>query len=239
MIKKIIPYLDKLITNASKNQNRIIFEMIKMIHFISHILLILNTNRLIFVQLENINININQIECMIHSEKYQFEYLYQSDDAEELIKSSIYVYSVENVANFEHIKWNLISIDRSLNVFYLRSHKLNQYMCSTSKRVNLFGRMMENRLEISNNDDKSCEWRLEKLFNELNNRTYKIWNVKYESELLYTSTHFFKLDKNKRGVYLMSNKNETNHENDKNDNSAESKRFNWNIDCFMGQFLMI
>jgi hypothetical protein len=204
------------------------------ISFILFIILLLLNVKFSF-QLNNDNNN--QIECMIHNEKYQFEYLYQSDDVEELIKSSIYTYSLGSVDNFDHIKWNLITIDRRFNLFYLRSHKLNQYMCSTSKRVNLFGRMMHNRVDLT--DDKSCEWRLEKVESEFNNRTYKIWNMKYENELIYASTHFFKLDRNKRGVYMVSNINEISYAtNDYNSNRDETNQFNWNFDCFMGQFLI-
>ena len=206
-----------------------------MIRFIFYHFLILNIKFSIQSELINNKITNSQIECMIHNEKYQFEYLYQSADIEELIKSSIYTYPLGSVDNFDHIKWNLVLIDRKLNVFQLRSHKLDQFMCSTSKRVNLFGRMMDNRMEVTG--DKACQWRLEKVANHFNNRTYKIWNMKYENELVYASNHFFKLDKNKRGVYLMSDA--TNNEFDVINYQNENSQFNWNIDCFMGQFLLV
>ncbi len=65
-------------------------------------------------------------ECLIHSIAYKFEYLYTTKEFESLKsgKRNAYTYPLNDVDDFDKIRWMLIPVNGSNSKFYIKSGKL-------------------------------------------------------------------------------------------------------------------
>lgn len=174
------------------------------------------------------------IECLINNLEYAFEYLHTSDDTdqlEQIYQRNIYTYPLEEIENFDFLKWNLVQIDGLPDTFFIISHSFNEeYLCASYKFDDVFRtkrmiyRRMVNKKQQKNIDN--CKWKLSKIESYSNNRTFRIRNLKYREYLFADETNF-KRDGFKRNIYL----------NGKHP-SNETNQFDWLVDCSRGTFII-
>jgi hypothetical protein len=172
------------------------------------------------------------IECLINNLEYSFEYLHTSDDTDQLEKvyhRNIYTFPLEEIDNFDYLRWSLIQIDGLSDTFYITSHLFNnEYLCSSFKFDDVFRtrRMIYRRdLKKQKNND-NCKWKLLKLESYSNNRTFRIKNLKYKEYLYADETHF-RRDSFKRNIYLFGKSP-----------SNETNQYDWLVDCSRGTFII-
>ena len=171
------------------------------------------------------NQSIYQAKCLIHNQKFMFEYLVSFG-----AKNKLSTYPLKGFDNFNQIKWLLI---RSFNnTFYIKSLTNNYFICSSEYEFAngiLFSknsRQIVKMVELSSviNDDRFCKWIFKKHEQDEQN-IYMIWND-YFNKPLFAS--YFTMSSNiisARHVFLWYKQ-------------PDSKQFNWFVDCNKGQFLV-
>jgi hypothetical protein len=173
---------------------------------------------------------INTSNCLIHSEKNKFEYLYtRSDEATNVCTSLL-----SKIDDFERINWNFIpaGTDKHGVVYYfINNKKTNELLCGTYTFKTISNARRSVYLMKNNSNIillEKCLWNLINLESrsEIKNKYYII-NT-YFQELLYSEINlFFNLRSNYRNVYLWSWRI----------TNSLIKGFIWSVDCEHGSFL--
>ena len=170
------------------------------------------------------------IECLIHNQKYSYEYLYASDDINSGMNKqpyhNVYTYSVGAVDDFDRIKWTISQTFKSNATVTIKSNQ-DEYLCSSETYQDIFRHRRKLYLKSVKNKalkmiSPNCHWRLEQIGNKT---LYVIWND-WHNEPLYAPTFFYKQDTTKRNVFLWRN------------SPSSSGQYKWFIDCSKGDFLL-
>lgn len=171
------------------------------------------------------NKSIEFVECLIHNDKYGFEYLIS-----DTLSAQVHTYPLKLIKNYDQIKWLLIRADSDSNdLFYLKSlSSINGFLCAT---VNKYAWKKKRRLinlvgldYLINQDDTLCKWSIRKVNSSTkSDNKYTIWS-NYFNESMYASMFAKRFDIHTRYVFLWNDK-------------PDSKQFNWFIDCNKGLFL--
>ena len=173
------------------------------------------------------------INCLIHNQKYSFEYLFASDkifSKNQKNYYNVYTNPIGLVNDYDRLKWTIAKVDKTNATVTIKSTN-NEYLCSSDSYKDIYRyrrklylhRMNSNHKESDIHEilGKNCQWRLERL----EEQTYIIWNDLF-NEPLYAPTFFYKHDLINRNVYLWKNK------------PSSSGQFKWLIDCIKGRFLL-
>ncbi len=170
------------------------------------------------------------IECLIHNQKYLYEYLYASDDfsSAHIVKNTyhnVFTISVGAVDDFGRLKWTIAPSFKSNATLTIKSSQ-NEYLCSSESYQDMFRNRRKLFLKKRNNAIKMigphCHWRFEQIGNK---SLYVIWND-WHNEPLYSPSFIYKHDSSKRNVFLWKNK------------PSSSGQFRWLVDCRKGDFLL-
>jgi hypothetical protein len=172
--------------------------------------------------------------CFVHNYKYRFEFLARATNSTRLkfrnkietsMGSNTFLISLDQINDYERIKWNIIRARNQGEVFYLKNSKYGEYLCATNMFETVF---VKRRLVTSIKMDankieaiKKCQWKVK----ELRGNIYTIWNV-FANEPLYTASFLFKRGWNERNVFLWHEKNAT----------IIRSEFAWIIECNKNTF---
>ncbi len=161
------------------------------------------------------------INCLIHNNQYENEYLYSLDERKAWTKEPkkfVNLIKLERVKNFSNLRWSLIETTNGSQQYFMKSLNHDDNLCATSIHADNFHlRRTVIRLKLNTGWD-ICKWKIQKLNSNTSNRTYTITNVFY-NEPLYAASFFFQTKAGKREIFLW-------HKKDFN-----SKKFKWIIEC--------
>ena len=170
--------------------------------------------------------------CLIHNQKYSFEYLYASDKVfTDIIKiqnphRNIFTNPIGMVDDFNRLKWTITQVNQSNVTVTIKSNN-NEYLCSSDLHQDILHQRRRVYLKTMGKNryikmiTPNCQWRLQ----QVGVQSYIIWNDWF-NEPLYAPSFFYKHDLIKRNVYLWKHK------------PSSSKQFIWSIDCSKGKFLL-
>jgi hypothetical protein len=176
------------------------------------------------------------INCLIHNQKYSYEYLYATDKIfssmpkNQNIFYNVYINPIGLVNDYNRLKWTISQVGHKSNATVTIKSTNNEYLCSSNsyKDISRYRRKLylhrissKQSLDTQEIIGQNCQWRLERL----EGQTYIIWNDWF-NEPLYAPTFFYKYDLINRNVYLWKNK------------PSSSGEFKWLIDCIKGRFLL-
>jgi hypothetical protein len=177
-------------------------------------------------QLDSIfdNKTVNQVECLIHSQQFKFEYLLPI-----ISKRQLSTYPLENFYDFDQIRWVLYRTVN--NSFYIKSSMKDYFFCASQNEFadgimfSKYSRQKVKMIELNQfiNDARLCKWIFKK--HESNHpNTYTIWNEYFNKPFFASyfamNIHYFSM----RHVFLWHQK-------------PDSNQFYWIIDCTTGHFL--
>ena len=142
-------------------------------------------------------------ECLIHSYKYRYEYLYVLNDKTRTNNNlAVYLHSLKYVNDFNQIKWQLkqATSNSTSNVnhsdkYLIRNVYSGQYLCSSRNHVEKVFKLRR-QIIMSNNDklSKRCIWRMHQVYHS-NDKYVTLWNYEFD-EPLYGSASFFNIASN-------------------------------------------
>jgi hypothetical protein len=167
--------------------------------------------------------------CLIHNQKYSYEYLYASDDVsssrtkEETSNHNIYTHQLGSVDDFDRLKWTITqAFGKSNSTVTIKSNQ-NEYLCASGSYQDIFRQRRKLFLKRNVNEflNANCQWRLEQIGDKT---LYVIWND-WHNEPLYAPSYLYRHDFKKRNVYLWKKR------------PSSSGQFKWFIDCRRGDFL--
>ena len=172
--------------------------------------------------------NFNGSNCLIHNNRFQFEYLYSSVSKRDT--KSVYLMPLKDVNDFNQIRWSLIQAGKKYdNQFYLKSSLFDDYLCASSNFDNLFlTRRIVNRLQLINPNIielAKCRWNINKVDSKKTNNKYLIMNHFYK-ESLYAVSYIFQTKTKKREIFVT------------NMNYLRREKYEWIIDCQTGKYLL-
>ena len=203
------------------------FELILGQSFFLSIILMNSLFSIAFTNKSIANQFVKEKECLIHSFKYSFEYLYFSKNNNNHQMNACLSH-LSLIDDFNKMRWILVPMNNQSNdQFYLRTFLYgDHYLCASKMLKGLF--KTKRLLEIRNRDNflTGCGWKFEKLNSRIkSNSTYFIFNLDFSNQL-YSGSKKSYFKPSGRNIYLSTKK-------------SSSENFKWVLDCDKGSFLII
>ena len=176
------------------------------------------------------------VDCLIHNQKYSYEYLYASNDIfTDVFRNlspfhNVYTVHIGSVDDFSKLKWTIERVGELNDTKVTIKSNKGEYLCASHfshdifrQRRRIYLKNIINNKILFNKMTSNCEWRIEKV---RDSEKFMIWN-EWFMEPIYSPTFIYKRDLIHRNVYLWKNKP-----------SSVGSEFKWSIDCGRGSFLL-
>ena len=185
---------------------------------------------IIFLKHLSAHINDNHHrECLIHNQKYSYEYLQTENDHRSINPFEFintYVSPIDQIKDFDNLKWSIKPADKINQTYHLINVNQNRLLCATYSIKDIVSLSLKLRLSIvalKDNDSsglRSCEWKFEQIKGDRLNK-FKILSVRFNKALYaVSSSFFFKKQNDKRNVNLGIYKKK-----------SMSNEYDWIINC--------